>query len=283
MRTLCNLLSTFLVIFVLASISVTQTSCSKTVTAHDTTIKTVHDTTIKIVKDTIVDTLYNLNYGLVAYYNFNNGNLNDSSGRGNNIIFNNATLTSDRYGRAGNAYRFTGGAYMRVPNSATLSPSQITLMAIVRVNGYYTGQYRANEILMKGYHDQSAGVYGLRVQPVSFDYTKPLDTTREMFTGFYGDNANAGIMDSSFLVHGGVWNTVVYTYDGFVCKLYVNGKLENTIIVPFDFNTGTNDLYIGKTENTIFSYYFDGVIDEIRIYSKALSPYLVAKLSAVTE
>jgi hypothetical protein len=283
MRTLCNLLSTFLLIFVLLSISVSQTSCSKTVTNHDTTIKTVHDTTIKIVKDTIVDTLYNLNYGLVAYYNFNNGNLNDSSGRGNNIIFNNATVTNDRFGRAGNAYRFTGGTYMRVPNSVTLSPSQITLMAIVRVNGFYTGQYWANEILMKGYQDQSAGVYGLRVQPVSFDYTKPLDTTREMFTGFYGDNANAGIMDSSFLVHGGVWNTVVYTYDGFVCKLYVNGKLDNTVTAPFGFNTGTNDLYIGKTENTIFPYYFDGAIDEIRIYSKALSPYLVAKLSALTE
>ncbi|HET7003229.1 MAG TPA: LamG domain-containing protein, partial [Puia sp.] len=245
--------------------------------------KTVHDTTVKIVKDTIVDTLYNLNYGLVAYYNFNNGNLNDSSGRGNNIIFNNATLTSDRYGRAGNAYRFTGGAYMRVPNSSTLNPSQITLMAIVRVNGFYTGQYWANEILMKGYQDQSAGVYGLRVQPVSFDYTKPLDTTREMFTGFYGDNANAGIMDSSFLVHGGVWNTVVYTYDGFVCKLYVNGKLENSKTVPFGYNPSTNDLYIGKTENSIFPYYFDGAIDEIRIYSKALPAFLVAKLSTLTE
>ncbi|HET7000871.1 MAG TPA: hypothetical protein VFI33_06170, partial [Puia sp.] len=137
MRTLCNLLSTFLVVFVLASISVSQTSCSKTVTNHDTTIKTVHDTTVKIVKDTIVDTLYNLNYGLVAYYNFNNGNLNDSSGRGNNIIFNNATVTSDRFGRAGNAYRFTGGAYMRVPNSVTLNQTQITMMAIVRMNGFY--------------------------------------------------------------------------------------------------------------------------------------------------
>jgi hypothetical protein len=283
MRTLCKLLSSFLVIFVLASISVSQTSCSKTVTNHDTTIKTVHDTTVKIVKDTIVDTLYNLNYGLVAYYNFNNGNLNDSSGRGNNILFNNATVTSDRFGRAGNAYRFTGGAYMRVPNSSTLSQTQITLMAIVRVNAFYTGQYWANEIMMKGYQDQQNGVYGLRVQPVSFDYTKPLDTTREMFSGVYGNYNNASIMDSSFLVHGGDWNTVVYTYDGFVAKLYVNGRLDNTRTAPFGFNPTTNDLYIGKTENTTFPYYFDGAIDEIRIYSKVLSPFLVAKLSTLTE
>jgi hypothetical protein len=283
MRIVSSLLGSFLILFLLISMSLSQASCSKTVTKHDTTVKTVHDTTVKIVKDTIVDTLYNLNYGLVAYYNFNNGNLNDSSGKGNNIVFNNATVTSDRFGRPGNAYRFTGGAYMRVPNSSTLSPSQITLMAIVRMNGFYTGQYWANEIMMKGPIDQASGVYGLRVQPVSFDYTKPLDTAKEMFTGFYGDGANAGILDSSFLVHGGNWNTVIYTYDGFMCKLYINGILKTTKTVPFIYNTNMNDLYIGKTENPIYPYYFDGAIDEIRIYSKALSPFLIGKLSALTE
>lgn len=283
MRTLCNLLSTFLVIFVLASISVSQTSCSKTVTQHDTTIKNVHDTTVKIVKDTIVDTLYNLNYGLIAYYNFNNGNLNDSSGKGNNILFSNAKVTADRFGRPGNAYKFTTGTYMRVPNSLSLSPYQITLMAIVRVDTFYNGTYWANQILMKGFQDQDNGIYGLRVQPVSFDYTKPLDTTREMFTATYGNYVNAQIMDSSFLVHGSVWNTVVYTYDGNVTKLYVNGKLDNTGIAPFQFNANTNDIYIGKTENPTYPYYFNGAIDEIRIYREALPANLVAQLSKLTE
>ena len=106
MRIISALLSSFFALFILISINISQTSCSKTVTEHDTTIKTVHDTTIKIVNDTTVDTLFNLNYGLVAYYNFNGGNLNDSSGKGNNITFNNAVLTSDRFGRAGNAFSF---------------------------------------------------------------------------------------------------------------------------------------------------------------------------------
>src|ERR1700722_19410165 len=77
-----------------------QTSCSKNTTV------TVHDTTIQVVKDTItvIDSLFNDTAGLVAYYNFNGGNLNDSSGHHNNISFNNATLTSDRLGNANNAY-----------------------------------------------------------------------------------------------------------------------------------------------------------------------------------
>jgi Concanavalin A-like lectin/glucanases superfamily len=263
MRIIRAFVSAHAILFILISISISQTSCTKTVTEHDT--------------------LTNLQYELVAYYNFNNGNLNDSSGNGNNITFNNAVLTSDRFGRAGNAYKFSGGAYMQVPNSVTLNPSQITLMAIVRLDGYYTGTAWGNEILMKGPADQANGVYGLRVHPLSYDLTQALDTTTEMFTGFYGDGANAGIADTTFKIKGGDWNTVIYTYDGFVTKLYVNGVLKITRMAPFGYNTNTSDLYIGKTENITYPYNFDGAIDEIRIYSKALSPYLISKLNALTE
>ena len=286
MRILRNLLTSLLVLFFVASISVSQTSCSKTLTEHDTTIKNIHDTTIKNIHDTtvIIDTFYNMNYGLVAYYNFNNGNLNDSSGLGNNIVFNNAVATSDRFGRTGNAYRFTGGAFMRVPTSTSLSPIQITIMAIVRFHSYYTGLAWGNEIMMKGPSDPSSGVYGLRAHPASYDYTTALDTTTESFGGFYGDGAYAGIIDNSLFIHGGIWYNVIYTYDGFVSKIYVNGVLRNSRTVPFSgFNANVNDLYIGKTENPSFPYNFDGDIDEIRIYNRAVSPFFVGKLNALTE
>jgi hypothetical protein len=284
MRLISAVLSSFLVSIILISVSIPQMSCSKTVTEHDTTVKIVHDTTItvKVVNDTTIDTLFNLKYGLVAYYNFNNGNLNDSSGNANNIVANTAILTNDRFGRANNAYQFTGSSFMRVANSPSLNPSQITLMAIVRFDNYYTGSDLGNEILMKGYSDQTQGIYGLRAHPTSYG-PGPLDTTTEIFTGFYGDYGNAGIADSSFLIHGGVWNIVIYTYDGFVSKLYINGQLKKTRVSPFDFNVNSDDLYIGKTENPTYPYNFTGAIDEIRIYSKALSPYLIGKLSALTE
>src|SRR5687768_16028797 len=73
---------------------------------RDTIIKT--DTVI--IKDTvrITDTLncgscYNLMDSLIAYYNFNGGNLNDSSGNNNHIIFNNASKATDRFGKPNNA------------------------------------------------------------------------------------------------------------------------------------------------------------------------------------
>lgn len=285
MRIISRVLTSLLVVFFIASMSISQLACTKTETEHDTTIKNIHDTTIKNIHDTtvVIDTFYNLNYGLVAYYNFNNGNLNDSSGNANNIVFNNAVATADRFGRAGNAYRFTAGAYMRVSTSASLSPIQITLMAIVRFHNYYAGLAWGNSILMKGPSDPSPGVYGLRVHPISYDYTTPLDTTKETFGGFYGDGSSAGITDNSFFIHGGDWNIVVYTYDGFICKIYVNGILKSSRTTPFGFNANTNDLYIGKTENPSFPYNFDGDIDEIRIYNRAVSPFFVEKLNSLTE
>jgi gliding motility-associated-like protein len=65
----------------------------------------------------------NLNQGLVAYYPFN-GNVNDQSGNNNNPIFNNATLTADRFGNGNSAYSFNGiDNYIRIPNAPSLNPS----------------------------------------------------------------------------------------------------------------------------------------------------------------
>src|SRR5579862_887272 len=78
---------------------------TKTVTVTDTTTVTIRDTIT--VQDTVIvtDTLLlgNLTDGLIAYFNFNGGNLNDSSGNNNNIVFSSATPTADRFGNLNNA------------------------------------------------------------------------------------------------------------------------------------------------------------------------------------
>src|ERR1700690_3527994 len=103
-------------------------SCQKTKTVIDTTYITVHDTTI------VTDSIYDLTSGLVAYYNFNGSNINDSSGFNNKIILNNnANPTTDRFGNANNAFSFDGSSsYMEVANSPSINPNSITLFAIVK-------------------------------------------------------------------------------------------------------------------------------------------------------
>lgn len=69
------------------------------------------------------------------------------------------------------------------------------------------------------------------------------------------------------------WYQVVGTYDGKEMKIYVNGKLENTTNAQSgDINYPDRIFYtIGayKDDNEDFSH--KGLIDEVRIYDRALT------------
>jgi len=271
------------------------TGCTKTITEHDTTVKTIHDTTIKNIHDTtiknihdtIYDTLYCLHAGLIAYYNFNGGNLNDSSGYGNHIYFSNAvTKTADRFGRPNNAYYFDGiNGQMRVHNSPSLNPTNITLVAIVNFQGFNSGICMANQILMKGLRDQDGGLYGLRVLTNNGSCSYIVDTTNEKLAGYYGDDffgAN-GAFGANTPIHTNNWVTLVYTYDGYVHNVYINGELVGTNAVQVNFTPTANDLTIGRTYNDPFPYPFTGIMDEIRIYNRALSAAEVKYLNKISK
>src|SRR4051794_28763814 len=132
--------------------------------------------------------------GLVAWYTFDNGSLQDKSGKGNNIIFNNATPAADRYGNAKGAYLFNGtNNYMRVLNSTSLSiSSRITLFAIVKVKGFYPGECHGNRIIQKGYDDNTTGHYFLGFDDDYFynntNCYNPVNETKENFYGVFGNN-----------------------------------------------------------------------------------------------
>ena len=100
----------------------------------------------------------NLNSGLVAYYPFN-GNADDASGNGNNAIFNNATLTTDRFGVPNSAYYFNGiDNYMQIANSLSLVPQELSLCAIIKPLGFYTGPCYNSCIIDKGSPDYIPGI-----------------------------------------------------------------------------------------------------------------------------
>jgi hypothetical protein len=284
MKVLRSVFSSVLILFLfLISLSSVVFSCTKT--------DNVHDTTTTVITDTIVtkDTVYDITDGLVAYFNFNGGTLKDSSGLHNDIVLNSATMTTDRFGNANNAYLFDGtSSYMTVKNSSSLNPSNITLFAIIKVNGFYTGSCDGNQVLSKGYPYNINGFYSIQF----FDYSSncgvpPTNINNETFSAIYGDDnpqgAGAGVWADSVIIKTGSWYYLTYTYDGTTAKFYINGQLKDSVNKSVPFTPNTNDLFIGKHENPPFPYYFNGVIDEIRIYNKALKPGAVLALSNLKE
>jgi hypothetical protein len=278
MKVLRSAAGVALVFIFLFSLQANFSSCKKDKVVTDTI--TVH------VKDTltIIDSSYNLKDGLVAYYNFNGGTLNDSSGNGNTITLNNnAVKTADRYGRANNAYLFNGtDSYMKVANSNSLNSftNQITIMATIKINGFYSANCVNNQIIGKGWNDFINGYYALRFYS-TVGCQNTVDTSKEVFNGSYGDlNTRAADYDQTF-IHTNTWYNVVYTSSYGQSKIYINGVLKsvsNATASSTSFTPNSQEMYIGKHGDPQYPYLFNGVIDELRIYNKVLPPRAVKQL-----
>ena len=153
--------------------------------------------------------------------------------------------------------------------------------------GFYQGKCHGNRILTKGYDDDHTnGRYTLGFDDQPFhNYNgcdKPVKENRENFFVRYGNSGAVatGTTDTDY-IRVEKWYTVVFTFDGSVSKLYINGQLANastgsTLFTPTDF-----DLYIGRMQRPDFPHYFNGIVDEIRIYNRALSSDEVISLNTL--
>lgn len=260
------------------SFSAHLTSCIKEV-VHDTTTVTVRDT-LKVT-----DTVCHVDVGMVAHYTFTNGSLLDESGNNNNIVYCNATKTTGRTGIANSAYLFNGSdAYMRVANSASLNPDKgITMVAVFKANDFYLGTCHGNDLISKGYPDPVNGFYVMRITDPFGHCYDPADTAHEFMSGGYGNNSPAGTAAGAYsdtsIIRKGQWYVAVYTFDGNESKLYVNGELKAVDTRPAHFTANDQDLLIGKHGDPSFPYLFNGIIDEIRIYNRALCECEIQQLN----
>ncbi len=87
---------------------------------------------------------------------------------------------------------------------------------------------------------------------------------------FYGP-LTASVPAYTPFIQAGEWYSVVYTYDGSTIRIYVNCELKITLASPgLNFST-TTDLYLGHLNSSQFPYWFNGDLDELRIYNRALN------------
>ncbi len=214
----------------------------------------------------------NLNAGLVAYYPFS-GNTNDASGNGNNATNFGATLTTDQGGNANSAYYFDGSDYMRIANTPQLnSPTQLTLAAKVKVNGFYNGLCYGNCIIDKGTDDFNPGNYALRFTPNAYTLScNVYDTIHQNYIGFGANAIPASAMNNLPYIVKDQWDCLIFTFDGTVNRLYVNGTLRYQVNGSLPIGVNSEDVFLGRKNNTQYPYWFKGVMDEVRIYNRALN------------
>jgi gliding motility-associated-like protein len=207
----------------------------------------------------------NLGLGLAAYYPFT-GNANDVSGNNNNPSFNNATLTTDRFGNLNSAYHFDGtDNYIQIPNSPSINfGTTMSICVWVRPTGFYMGACYNNMLLGKEVGDFQTGNYSLRF--ANFAAGCGFSGTAD---DVFGNEPDGG--QSVTPVQLNQWYSVVFTSDGTTAKLYVNCQLVSSSAVTVTTYTNPYDLFFGHLNDATFPYWLNGDLDEIRLYNRAIN------------
>jgi hypothetical protein len=217
--------------------------------------------------------------GLVGFYPFD-GNAFDMSGNMNNgIKSDNVSFVNGIFGQAAKFGGFDLPGSIRVPNSPSLqfgSEFSINLWAKVDQMGSMNGVGGFDPTLGGGCifakdHDQ----YGFH----SKVFALPNSDFTAYFSNNYSSTPKIGIAGTINQYSPGDWVNIGFTVKGTEAKCYMNGSPINTTTnsaVNFSV-ANSRDLYFGKFNDSW--YPFNGAIDEVRIYNRALNQTEMQQLS----
>ena len=83
--------------------------------------------------------------------------------------------------------------------------------------------------------------------------------------------ASDEIVNSLLAVNVGQWSMITATYNGSNMSIFINGVLSNSTSVSGVIGTNTNVVYIGRHNDDSWPFYFNGSIDDVKIYNYALT------------
>ena len=196
--------------------------------------------------------------GIIGWWR-GDGNALDSMGTNHGSLINGATFAP---GLIGQAFSFNASA-----NSAVVVPLQPALNPV-------------DAITIEAW-----------IKPFSFPNPGPSvvrkhwnDLGGAQYAMLLGDGASSGFLSMGVALHQGgaavsggtiptsVWTHVAGTYDRQFVRIYINGVEVGSAASTAPIPNSTRDLYIGNEDLLSGTRAFDGLIDELVIYDRALSP-----------
>jgi len=199
----------------------------------------------------------------VGVWNFDDCSAKDLSGYGNNGTINGATCVDDTpykvvgSGQGKNALSFDGGDdYVDAGNGASLQIGTGNFSVSFWVNTTQTGINR--DIIAKQLQIPPYVGWLIRLNSAA-------NTGKISFRYSVVGTLNQEIR-SNTIINDGKWHHVLCKFDTNTTYIYIDGKFENSGIVT----TGSLD----SAYSLKFGYgldYFNGLIDEVRIYATALT------------
>jgi len=202
--------------------------------------------------------------GLAAHYTFDEGagtTVNDASGNGNT-----GTVEGTPSWVAGivdGAMEFDGTVYVNCGNGPSLQiRDAITIAAWIKVDAFTVGW---EAILAKGdnsYRMSRGNEFG--------DYLH-----------FGCNGLSGGNVTGTSVVTTGTWRHAAAVYDGQYAYIYLDGTEDIRVASTGQIDESTNDLYIAENSGAT-GRQLGGLVDDVRIYNRALSPEEIAGLAGRT-
>jgi hypothetical protein len=182
--------------------------------------------------------------------------------------------TAFTLGEVGKAFRF-GGAddVIEIPDSPEFNPAKITLEAWVKPDSIKVGSRVVSKELAVGSCLPPYGVWSIDIRSDAGN--------RAVFHFNIGGTLHnlAGTTE----IPTGQFTHLAATYDGSVAQIFVNGIPDGSLAVSGTLASSTAPVLIGNAGTETRTCYpglveFDGLIDEVTIYNRALAP---AEIQAV--
>ena len=189
-----------------------------------------------------------------------------------------ATLAADRFGRAGRAYTFDGADdYLELANERRFDLTTFTIAMHVEVSALPASVSPAGAaeytLISKG---ENAGNFRVGLSRWGGASIGAVSYAQRTARGIWSSGTVGPIGLNRF-------HHIAVTAEGAVLRLYIDGqlKLERTDVGPRVLND--TPVLIGRSAGATSPNWFKGIIDDVRIYSRALSAQEVEQLRGATD
>jgi beta-galactosidase len=192
---------------------------------------------------------------LIAHYSLD-GNYNDATGNFNaSIASGSGTLAYINPGHIGQSVDFDGASGLTCANSGGINLIDGGTVSAWIKSSSETDAYAC--VVAKG-------VTAWRLIRGNLDNTmwfhfNPADGSTE-----FQANGTKSVLD-------GQWHHVMGIYDGSYIRLYVDGQLDASAAITKTLRTSADAVYIGSRVGRLSDRSWNGQIDEVRIYSRAMN------------
>lgn len=211
-----------------------------------------------------------LETGLILYLPFNN-NANDESGLRHSSILSGATITRDKYGNINSAYNFVPTSKITISKSnfIEIGTNDLSISMMVK-----PGKTSGQNVLLSHSSSVIEQGYGITLVDGKINF---------YFNMAQGRISSIWQVTSLKTLEINSWYNIFAVFDRSLQnqKIYIDGVLDNSVHLSFVFQWNIfnqKDLYIGN--NPEFGYSgITGVLDEIRIYNRALSYQEISEIN----